>query len=405
MCQVVDTVIVMDDSPTPPPVEKSHLPMEGDGELPTLAPSMSDESAESNASPSFSNTSSLEEIALDPMEIVGGHTPQKNIPEKIESEYSPLSADDIPECWTDQQDEGEEDSSSSESPNETNEHTPRTVPSAAEGQFKRMARKAGVILGGGTLTAVGTFLLFVPAPTPSIYMMIGGMAVLAKEFPAAQRQLDNSRESLKQALERAEKVDKEMEEHDLKASNSQDGMEGSTLVLVEEASESEIASQPTDPTIKPKKSAVKKHFEKVGRSVILPLLNKVCTPDQDGEDEENKELVTEDDDGNSPRRVTDCGDKESERPSMISPFAKFVLFRENLRQEFYKAEERREREAMLTRCNEAALKKVQNERVVGAEISTEDDSVSTAAVQMEANIKNQMDSSMSTFVNSLDSRF
>ena len=38
-------------------------------------------------------------------------------------------------------------------------------------------------------------------------MVVGGIAILAREFPAAQRRLDQSRESLKAALEKAEKED------------------------------------------------------------------------------------------------------------------------------------------------------------------------------------------------------
>jgi hypothetical protein len=45
----------------------------------------------------------------------------------------------------------------------------------------------------------------------------------------------------------------------------------------------------------------------------------------------------------------------------MSPFAKFAQFRGNLRAERLKAEERREREAMLNRINEANLKRCQQE--------------------------------------------
>jgi len=59
----------------------------------------------------------------------------------------------------------------------------------------KMIRKAGVAVTGGALVAVG--LPMIPMPTPGGVVVVGsGMALLATEFPAAQRALDRSRQGL-----------------------------------------------------------------------------------------------------------------------------------------------------------------------------------------------------------------
>lgn len=64
-----------------------------------------------------------------------------------------------------------------------------------EGGFARMARKAGVAVTGGALVLAG--LPMIPMPTPGGVVVVGaGLAVLATEFPAAQRALDRSRQGL-----------------------------------------------------------------------------------------------------------------------------------------------------------------------------------------------------------------
>ena len=64
-----------------------------------------------------------------------------------------------------------------------------------EGKFARMARKTGVAVTGGVLVIAG--LPMIPMPTPGGVVVVGaGLAVLATEFPAAQRALDRSRQGL-----------------------------------------------------------------------------------------------------------------------------------------------------------------------------------------------------------------
>lgn len=59
----------------------------------------------------------------------------------------------------------------------------------------KVIRKAGVAVTGGALVAVG--LPMIPMPTPGGVVVVGsGMALLATEFPAAQRALDRSRQGL-----------------------------------------------------------------------------------------------------------------------------------------------------------------------------------------------------------------
>jgi hypothetical protein len=64
-----------------------------------------------------------------------------------------------------------------------------------ETSVKKMIRKAGVAFTGGVLVVAG--IPMIPMPTPGGVVVVGsGMALLATEFPAAQRVLDRSREGL-----------------------------------------------------------------------------------------------------------------------------------------------------------------------------------------------------------------
>ena len=55
-------------------------------------------------------------------------------------------------------------------------------------------RKVGVAVAGGTLIAVGIPL--VPLPGPGDVMIVGGVALLATEFPAAQKLIDGTRDKV-----------------------------------------------------------------------------------------------------------------------------------------------------------------------------------------------------------------
>eukprot|EP00558_Chaetoceros_sp_UNC1202_P002916 CAMPEP_0197234694 /NCGR_PEP_ID=MMETSP1429-20130617/2384_1 /TAXON_ID=49237 /ORGANISM="Chaetoceros sp., Strain UNC1202" /LENGTH=209 /DNA_ID=CAMNT_0042693165 /DNA_START=54 /DNA_END=683 /DNA_ORIENTATION=- len=75
--------------------------------------------------------------------------------------------------------------------------------------ISKMMRKASVAVTGGALVVVG--LPLIPMPTPGGVVVVGGgMALLATEFPAAQRALDKSRESLAKMV--GEESDEEDEE-------------------------------------------------------------------------------------------------------------------------------------------------------------------------------------------------
>jgi hypothetical protein len=52
-------------------------------------------------------------------------------------------------------------------------------------------RKVGASVVGGSMVAVGVPMLVLPGP--GLLMIGGGLAVLASEFPAAQRALDRIR--------------------------------------------------------------------------------------------------------------------------------------------------------------------------------------------------------------------
>lgn len=374
MCQVTTAVVEEEGEVTVPLREE-------DDSIPTIV-----ESTSSTSSNDINEGETLKPMAIAPVTPSNLSSPiKKNDKYSLVNSFTPMKqgedddSDNImeaPDCWMDQQDDE----------NEEKDETAKSPPPEL-GRFQRMARKAGIILGGGTLTAVGTFLLFVPAPTPSIYMMIGGMAVLAKEFPAAQRQLDSSRESLLSALDRAKQEDEKIaaameaqvqrvgEIHLSVVDNGDDeGGETDELSSEEESVEEEPSLQEDKAAAAPvpiqQKSAVKRHFESVGRNVILPLLNKVCTPlgelgtstATSNNTSQHEEVTTK---SSSPRGVAsfdnDEDAKENVAPQMMSPFAKFAQFRANLRAERLKAEEQRERELMLQRINEANLKQCQQE--------------------------------------------
>mmetsp|Transcript_18319 Transcript_18319/g.25830 ORF Transcript_18319/g.25830 Transcript_18319/m.25830 type:complete len:272 (-) Transcript_18319:251-1066(-) len=79
-----------------------------------------------------------------------------------------------------------------------------------------MARKAGVAVGGGAMVGLG--LVMIPLPTPFGCVVAGaGMGVLAKEFPAAQQVIDQTRDAVVDVIEKNcldEDDDDDQEEHD-----------------------------------------------------------------------------------------------------------------------------------------------------------------------------------------------
>jgi len=231
-------------------------------------------------------------------------------------------------------------------------------------KVQRLARKAGIVAGGGTMTAVGTVMLFLPCPTPSIYLMIGGMAIMAKEIPAAQRKLDSTKESLERALDRAE--ENFATRRGRKINIVLDNGSTSKVREFEETGEHEEKSIGRCPQQKVKhiamtqelminqqNSAVKRHFIKVGRNVILPLLSKVCTP------QEGVEVKLPDDTVKTEpclESSNDGANVEGKENGVSNPFARFAKYRESRRESLLRLEELREREAMLARINEGNLR-------------------------------------------------
>lgn len=58
----------------------------------------------------------------------------------------------------------------------------------------KFLRKAGVAVAGGTMVGVGIPLI--PLPGPGELIIVGGVALLATEFPAAQKVLDDARDKV-----------------------------------------------------------------------------------------------------------------------------------------------------------------------------------------------------------------
>ena len=177
----------------------------------------------------------------------------------------------------------------------------------------RTARKAGAILGGGGLVSLGTLLIFVPVPTPNLPLIFGGMVVLSKEFPACQRQLDNVRSLLEKVC---------VETHEEKGQNH------------------ELGEQ------MPEKNGAKNNIaQRYGRDYVLPLLERVCTPKTEGiETIEAPEEAADESAAEDTQSVPTSAIKESPNTS-TGPLAGFRTFRDNLRNEFKKAEARRLQEA------------------------------------------------------------
>jgi len=75
-----------------------------------------------------------------------------------------------------------------------------TTNSSSSATAYAMARKAGVAVSGVALTGIG--LVMIPLPTPfGCLVAASGMAVLGTEFPAAQKVLDQTRDSVVRTLE------------------------------------------------------------------------------------------------------------------------------------------------------------------------------------------------------------
>lgn len=78
-------------------------------------------------------------------------------------------------------------------------------------------RKVGVAVAGGTLIAVGIPL--VPLPGPGDVMIVGGVALLATEFPAAQKLIDDARNTVSDFVQDDDKVQEDTPTNDQSTNN------------------------------------------------------------------------------------------------------------------------------------------------------------------------------------------
>ena len=164
-----------------------------------------------------------------------------------------------------------------------------------EGGFAKMARKTGVAVTGGALVLAG--LPMIPMPTPGGVVVVGaGMAVLATEFPAAQRALDRSRQGLKDLVGDESDDDEEKKEKKKKNANiaklvfedegaakkkmtkqrvkqilnPMSGMQGRSTLNNDDFKEMR------DKTVNAAKGA-KKNMKKFVRSTVLPLMERMTS--------------------------------------------------------------------------------------------------------------------------------
>lgn len=63
---------------------------------------------------------------------------------------------------------------------------------------KRVARKVGVGIVGGTVVATG--IVLIPLPGPGTLIVLGGLAILGTEFDAARRGADRIKGAVRRAV-------------------------------------------------------------------------------------------------------------------------------------------------------------------------------------------------------------
>lgn len=61
-------------------------------------------------------------------------------------------------------------------------------------------RKVGVAVVGGVVVVIG--IILIPLPGPGSLVILGGLAILATEFDAAQRLVDRMKAQVRQAMAR-----------------------------------------------------------------------------------------------------------------------------------------------------------------------------------------------------------
>eukprot|EP00586_Coscinodiscus_wailesii_P022635 CAMPEP_0172520926 /NCGR_PEP_ID=MMETSP1066-20121228/292279_1 /TAXON_ID=671091 /ORGANISM="Coscinodiscus wailesii, Strain CCMP2513" /LENGTH=411 /DNA_ID=CAMNT_0013303745 /DNA_START=63 /DNA_END=1298 /DNA_ORIENTATION=+ len=93
--------------------------------------------------------------------------------------------------------------------------------------YTEILRKAAVGVAGGALITVGIPLI--PLPGPGDFMVVGGLALLATEFPAAKKVLIRGRDELRRAVE---ECDEDEDKEEVRFSKVGDG-DGAAAVVVE----------------------------------------------------------------------------------------------------------------------------------------------------------------------------
>jgi len=157
-------------------------------------------------------------------------------------------------------------------------------PPATKGAFTKdvsaAARKAGAAVGGGALIGVGVVMIPTLPPPLASLAMLGGYAVLGKEFEGPRKVVLNARDKLREDIDDDDEGDRSV---------SDDGnivTVGDDLVLKEEE---EAEKEPKKPSIKEKKKGrIEKATRRLSKKYVLPVLEKVCNAyekvDQEKED-------------------------------------------------------------------------------------------------------------------------
>lgn len=153
---------------------------------------------------------------------------------------------------------------------------------------KALARKVGCAVVGGSLIVVGIPLI--PLPGPGDFMVVGGFAVLATEFDAARRVLDGARDKLVEVLDgktEEEQSDDTVEENEEEANDEKemDTKEDENVNSVPYNNKNggiDVGGIEID--VEGAVREVKKQAERLGRNVVLPLLDTVCSERTTGEE-------------------------------------------------------------------------------------------------------------------------
>lgn len=170
-------------------------------------------------------------------------------------------------------------------------HNQGTGPDMSTLSRADLIRKTSVAVAGTALIVAGVPL--VPLPGPGDFMILGGVALLATEFPAAQRVLDGTRDKLVEVLGDDED---EIEE------TAQEKEQIGTCIATKEGRESVDAKQVAidsekewvdsmEKGIQDAKRGLKKSARKMGKQV-LPLFEKLASNRSSNDDDESLSVLS-----------------------------------------------------------------------------------------------------------------